>query len=472
MSTSQALNEQTRPSASPWIVFAICGVAIYLTTLDLSIVNVAFPEILREFDISRADASWIVTLYNIFYGSLLVVAGKTADQLGRRRMFVGGVGVFAIGSVVATVAPGLATLLVGRSLQGIGGAMLTPASLGLLIGAFPAEKRTQVVAMWGGIGALGVASGPSLGAFAISIFDWRAAFWLNLPICAWLVAAAFRRLEETPRVPSKHRPDYLGASLVTASLALTVLAISQSEAWGFADLRTLLAAGVGVAIVPLFLSRQRSHPEPVLDLTLFTSRSFTVANISGLAFFGGFAATGLNNVLFLRQVWEYSVLKAGLLSAIAPASVALLAPFTGRAAARYGFRPFVVAGPLIVGATLLTFPSILDAEPRPWLFVGLGQLVAIGIALFIPVNSAAAVADLPPDRLSVGGAVSNTFRQIGSALGIACLVAVLGAPESAAELLDAHHAGWYLVAAFVLASGLIGSVQTSRRGPNPIQRST
>lgn len=454
-------------NASPWLVFAICGLAIYLTTLDLSIVNVAFPEILREFAITRADASWIVTLYNIFYGSLLVVAGKTADQLGRRRLFVAGVLVFSVGSLIATLAPGLAVLLVGRSLQGIGGALLTPASLGLLIGAFPAEKRTQVVAMWGGIGALGVASGPSLGALAISVFDWRAAFWINLPICAWLATVALRRLSETARTATTHRPDYLGAALVTVSLASLVLAISQSEVWGFTDTRTLAASLVGLAIIPIFLARQRTHPEPVLDLSLFQSRSFTVANISGLAFFGGFAATGLNNVLFLRQVWEYSVLKAGLLSAIAPASVALLAPFTGRYASRIGFRPFVIAGPLIVGASILSFPSLLDAEPRPWLFVALGQLVAVGIACYIPVNSAAAVADLPLDRLSVGGAVNNTFRQVGSALGIAALVAVLGSPNSAVELLNAHHNGWYLVSAFVLISGIIGLAQTSESGPRP-----
>ena len=247
--------------------------------------------------------------------------------------------------------------------------------------------------------------------------------------------------------------------LVLLSLAALVLAISQSEVWGFTDLRTIAATGFGLAVVPVFLARQRTHLEPVLDLTLFRSRSFSVANLSGLAFFGGFAAIGLNNVLFLRQVWEYSVLKAGLISAIAPASVALLAPFSGRAAARYGFRPFVVAGPLIVAASIVVFPTFFDAEPRPWLFVALGQIVAIGIALYIPVNSAAAVAELPPDRYSVGGAVNNTFRQIGSALGIAALVAVLGSPATRAELVEAHHGGWYLTASGLVVAGLIGLAQ-------------
>ncbi|MEL6982032.1 MAG: MFS transporter, partial [Actinomycetota bacterium] len=129
------------PPRSPWITFTICALALYLTTLDLSIVNVAFPDILTEFDISRADASWIVTIYNIFYGSLLVVTGKTADQLGRKRMFLMGLSIFAIGSAAAAVAPSLLILVVARAVQGIGGAMLTPASLGLLLAAFPLERR-------------------------------------------------------------------------------------------------------------------------------------------------------------------------------------------------------------------------------------------------------------------------------------------------------------------------------------------
>ena len=192
---------------SPWVTFTICSLALFLTTLDLSIVNVAFPDILADFDISRADASWIVTSYNIFYGSLLLVSGKVADQLGRRRMFISGLAVFALGSAIAAFAPGLGVLILGRSVQGIGGAMIAPSSLGLLLAAFPMERRTQVIAMWGGVGALGIASGPSLGALAISLTDWRAAFWINLPIVVAMIITGRRVLTESPRVKSEHRPD-------------------------------------------------------------------------------------------------------------------------------------------------------------------------------------------------------------------------------------------------------------------------
>ena len=453
---------------SPWVTFTVCSLALFLTTLDLSIVNVAFPDILADFDISRVDASWIVTSYNIFYGSLLVVAGKVADQLGRRRIFLTGLAVFASGSLLAAFAPGLGVLIAGRAVQGIGAALLTPASLGLLLAAFPPERRTQVVAMWGGIGALGVASGPSLGALVITLTDWRAAFWINLPICLGMFIAGRRVLIETPRVRSEHRPDYGGAMLITFALACIALGLSESEVWGWDDPRTIGVLLLGVAAIPLFVRRQRRHPEPVLDLTLFESTSFTVANSAALTFMAGFAAYSLNNVLFLRQAWGYSVLHAGLLTALPPVTVAILAPFAGRVASRIGFRPLVIVGPFIVAGATLVFARTIGVEPEPLRFVLIGEVVAVGIACFIPVNSAAAVAELPPLRLSIGGAVNNTFRQIGAVIGVALLVAILGSPTTQLELVDAHQNGWLMISTLSLITAIIGLAQPAVKRPDVV----
>lgn len=450
-------------AASPWPTFALCALGAYITTLDLSIVNVAFPEILTDFGASRADASWIVTAYNICFAGLLIVSGKIADQLGRRRMFLAGVAVFGVGSLLCAVAPTLWTLVAGRVVQGVGGAMLSPASLGLLLAAFPPQRRTSVVSMFGGVGALGVASGPSLGAALITLTDWRAAFWVNIPVCAAVLFVGWRILAETDRAATGRTPDLLGAGLVTTSLAALALGISQSEVWGWGDARTLGSLAIAAVTAPVFWRRQHRHPNPILDLTLFRSPGFTVANVSAIAFYGAFAASGLNNVLFLRQVWGYSVLRAGLLSALAPLTVALLARRAGKLAGRYGFRPFVVAGPAIVAAVALAFRLVIDETPRPWLFVGLAELTAVGIAAFIPVNSAAAVATLPPDRLSIGGAVNNTCRQVGSVVGIAVLVAVIGSPGSAAALLDSSHRGYVVVAVAALTATMIGLAQPGRR---------
>ncbi len=458
------LQKRSRGAAplSPWPTFTLCALGAYITTLDLSIVNVAFPEILREFGVSRADASWIVTAYNICFAGLLIVSGKVADQLGRRRVFLVGVAVFGFGSLLCALAPDLWPLVAGRVVQGIGGAILTPAALGLLLAAFPVEKRTSVVSMFGGIGALGVASGPSLGAVLITVTDWRAAFWVNVPVCAAVLIAGRRVLPETERSADQRRPDLVGAALVTGSLAALALGISQSEVWGWVDARTLGSLGIAGVAAPLFWRRQRHHPNPILDLTLFRNAGFTIANVSAVAFYAGFAAYGLNNVLFLRQVWGYSVLQAGLLSALAPLTVAVLARRAGALAGRFGFRPFVLAGPAIVAAAALLFRLVMDETPQPWLFVALAEVSAVGIAAFIPVNSAAAVASLPPDRLSIGGAVNNTCRQVGAVLGIAILVAVLGSPATPSALLDAHHRGYVVVAVTAAIATAIAIAQPRR----------
>jgi EmrB/QacA subfamily drug resistance transporter len=464
----RTLSPSTGPTAERalWITFVVCAGAAFITTLDLSIVNVAFPEIVREFGATRADVSWIVTVYNIFFGSFLVVAGKVADQVGRKRVFLSGVGVFAVGSTICSLAPTLEVLIAGRAVQGIGGAFMAPASLGLLLAAFPVERRTQTVAIWGGVGALGVASGPSIGALLISVTDWRAAFWINIPVCLTLLVVGALVLKETPRTHSIRRPDYLGASMVTVALAAMALGLSQSDTWGWFDIKTLGALALAAASAAGFVARQRVHPEPVLDLTLFESRSFSVANVASVAFFAGFAAFGLNGVLFLRGVWGYSVLHAGLLSAIAPLTVAVLAPFSGRLAARHGFRRLVVIGPLLMAAATILSRLVLTAEPRPLLLVAFNELAAVGIACFIPVNAAAAVSELPPARLSVGGAVNNTSRQIGSVLGVALLVSVIGTATDPAGMLDGHRRAWMLVASAAITASLISIRQpNSRRSP-------
>jgi EmrB/QacA subfamily drug resistance transporter len=453
----------TPVSTAARLTFLICAASTYIVTLDLSIVNVAFPEIQKAFEGStRAQLSWIVTAYNIFYAGLLVVAGKTADRVGRKQMFLLGTAVFGAGSILAGAAPTLNALIAGRVVQGVGGAIAAPAALGLLLGAFPPQRRTAVMAGFGSIGALGVASGPSLGAALITATDWRAAFLVNLPVCIAVYALGRRILVEMPRQPSEHTPDYAGAAMITVALGSLALGLSQSERWGLRDPRTLASIGLAIVLAPAFVTRQRRHAEPVLDLGLFRSRSFSVANCSTVLFSAAFAAYGLNNVLFLRTVWGMSVLKAGLVTAVGPLTVAMLAPFTGRIAARFGFRPPLLAGPVILASAVLTYRFALDADANLMLWILMGVIGGVGVACIIPVNSAAAVSELPPLRFGIGGAVTNTARQIGSVIGVAGLVALLGEPSSPAGAIASHRRGWVFIAVVALISGAISVMQPSR----------
>ena len=429
---------------------------------DLAVVNVAFPDILSDFEITRADGSWIVSLYNILFGSLLVVAGKTADIIGRRRVWRIGIACFGLGATLAAFAPNLAVLLAGRTIQGVGAAFLLPAALGLTVAAFPQERRTQIMAYWGAVGAFGVMCGPSLGALAIQLTNWRAAFWIPIALCTGLLVAGAFILRESPISKPSHAPDYAGAALITTALAALVLGVSRSSAWGWSNPATVTSIVAGLIGVALFVARQRSHPEPILDLSLFRSRSFSVASWSGLVFFGGYSAYNLNNVLFLRQAWSYSVLEAGLLAMAGPATVTMLTPLGGRIAGRFGFRLPAIGGSLVMAAGATAMATSFDATPRPALFIVFVIIIGAGLSAFIATNSGAGVADLPPHRLSVGGAVGNALRQVGAALGVAMLVAVVGTPGTPDELVNAYSNGYLLVAITMLAAATISSLQTGR----------
>ena len=250
-------------------IFAVTALGAFMASLDLSIVNVAFPALEHSFPHdSRATLAWVITGYGIVFGSLLVTAGRTADRLGSRRVFFAGLAVFCLGSTLCALAPSVPLLVAGRVVQGCGAAALLPSSLGLLLGAFPQQRRSQVVALWGGVGALAVATGPSFGAALIAAGGWRWVFVVNVPVGAVAWLAGRRVLVETRSGATRATPDYLGVVLVSAALAALVLGISEGPTWGWSSV-PVVACFAGAALVgAAFLRRSGRHPEPVLDLDL------------------------------------------------------------------------------------------------------------------------------------------------------------------------------------------------------------
>lgn len=464
--TSTSPSPASGATSSPWVVFAITATGGYITTLDLSIVNVAFAEIAKTYSgASRAGLSWIVTLYNIMFAALLIVGGRTADRWGRKNVFLAGAAVFGLGSILCAIAPTLPLLIVGRGVQGLGGAFLSPATLGILLGAFPQERRTQAVSLWGGVSALGVASGPTIGALLITLFGWRAAFWVNVPVILALLFFGRILLAETPPAKLTGRPDYVGALIITAVLAMLSLGISQSESWGLADVRTIVCIVGALALVPIFLRQQARHPEPIVDLSLFKDRSFTAANVATMMFGLGFAAFVLNNVLFLRDVWNYSVMKAGLAACLSPLTVAFVSGFAGKFATKHGFRPLLMSGPLVMVTGVAGERFLLDSSPNLGLWLFLAVFTGCGVGMTIPVLSAAAVSSLAPQRFAIGSAINSTFRQIGSVIGVALLVAVQGRPDSPLAELASYRKGWVLVIVSVLSVAAIYIGQPQKAVP-------
>ena len=440
----------------PWATFAVCALCSYIATLDMSIVNVAFPEIASSFpDVSRGSISWVVTAYSIMFGSLLVVCGRTADRVGRRRMLQAGLVTFAVGSVICAVAPGLGVLIAGRAVQGAGGALLMPASLGLLLASFPATRRNQAMAWVGAAGALGVASGPTLGALLVSGFGWRSAFWVNVPVCAALVVVAARTIREPARQATP-RPDVAAAVLITLAVASLVWGISRAEEQGWSDTGVLGLLVGSVILVSAVVRRSLRHPVPLLPPSLFADRTFSVANAATFVFGAAFAANILNNVLFLRAVWSYSVVRAGLFSVLAPVVVAVTSIIAGRVMKSVGFRTLLIPGQVLFAAVVVGQAMLLGTDPTPWTrWLPLMLLLGISIGLTFPVMSAAAVSTLSPAHFALGGAVNNTFRQVGSAVGVALVVTM----QATGSGIDGHRAGWYLVAGCGLLAAAVSMAQ-------------
>ena len=448
------------PVAHRRIVFVVTALGVFMASLDLSIVNVAFPALERSFPTDpRATLAWVITGYGIVFGSLLVIAGRTADRLGSRRVFFAGLSVFTAGSALCGIAPSVSLLVVGRVIQGCGAAALLPASLSLLLAAFPVERRSQVVALWGGVGALAVATGPSLGAALITVGGWRAAFFVNVPVgaVAWL---AGRRVLMRPRpgIP-RATPDYVGALLIAVTLAALVLGITEGPTWGWSSAPVIGGFAGAVVIGTVFLLRSARHPEPVLDLTLFEARSFSVANAATFLYAMGFFAMLLGNILFLTSVWHYPILEAGLAVTPGPIVVAVVSGFAGRAASRLGFRPVLLAGFAVFFCGLVWFATRVGLHHdylTTWLPGTL--IIGLGIGMTLPVLSAAAVSSLHQNRFAVGSAVNQTARQIGGAFGVALLVVILGTPHNLGDALTHFQHLWWYAAGTAALSGLVCTV--------------
>lgn len=455
-----------------WKVLAVTAVAVFMGFLDVSIVNVAFPDIERSFPgTSQAGLSWVLNAYNVVFAALLVPAGRAADLVGRRKLFFVGLAVFIVASALCAAAPNVALLVTARVIQAVGAAILIPTSLGLLLPEFPAEMRATATSIWGATGAVAAATGPSLGGVLVDVADWRLVFLINIPIGLAALVPARRLLREYRDEERGAIPDLLGAALLMAGVGLIALAIVQGDAWGYGSLRVLGALVGGVVALALMVSRSHSHHAPVLDLHPFGVRSFAVAVLGVMVFSIGFYALLLGNILFLTRVWGFSIITAGFAVTPGPLMAATWSVVGGRVSDRIGQRPVALTGGLSFAAGAILFAELLGPAPHYTThFLPATILTGIGVGLSFAAWSSAAVAELPPERFATGSSVSACMRQIGAVLGIATLIAVLD-HASANDPLAAFVTSYRLEAATALvAAGLalaLGRVRVRASAPLP-----
>jgi EmrB/QacA subfamily drug resistance transporter len=457
-----------RKRVPPGRTLAVAAAGAGLAFVDATIVNVAFPDLQADFSGTSLGAlSWVLNAYNIVFAALLVAAGRFADLLGRRRMFHIGILLFTVASVACAAAPSVGLLIGARALQAIGAAIMVPASLALVLEAYPANRRAHGVALWSASAALAAGLGPSLGGVLVEAGGWRLAFLVNLPLGIAALLAGRRVLVESRAPGRRTTPDLAGAGLAGIAIALATLAIVQGEDWGWTSPGVLAAFGVAVALVGLVVWRCTWHRSPVLDLELLRIRSLSVANVLTVVGAAGFYAYVLNNVLFLTTVWKYSVLEAGLALTPGPFIAAAVARPASKLAARIGYRPVLVVGAVLWAGALVAMRERLGAEPafvREWL--PMMVLLGLGAGLTFPLLSAAGVASAPGGRFATATALNSVSRQLGAVLGVALLVVVVGTPAPA-EALAAFDRGWTFAAA-CLAVIAVGALLLGRVRPSDV----
>ena len=472
---------------APTAAVVVAAFGAFLAFLDSTVVNVAFPDIQAAFPHATVGTlSWVLNAYNVVFAGLLVLSGRFADLLGRRRLFKMGLVLFTVMSVLCAVSTSIEMLIVFRVFQGAGAAMLVPASLGIVVHASPLERRNRSLSLWAASAALAAGLGPPIGGALVDAYNWRMVFLINLPlgVLAWFLA---RRMVIESRAPGRRiMPDLRGALVLSIAVGALTLGIVQGGSWGWGSAATVASFAVAAIGIVLTVQSSRHHQSPILDPDLLRIRAFTVSNLVTLAVGLGLYTYLLAHILWLHYVWGYNLLLAGL--AVAPGAIvaAILAPSCGRLADRFGPRAVVVPGALIWAGAYVWYSTRVGLQPD---FVGEwlpGQILSgIGVGATVPVAAAGGLSAVRAGQYATASAVNSSTRQIGGVLGIAILTIFIAHPTLTGLPNDLRH-GWELAAASFAAAAVIalffgrvrtrddaltataGAPRVSRRVPEPL----
>lgn len=443
----------TEVTRAAWTALGVSTLVTFLVVIDISAVNVAFPSIRDDFEVSDTQLSWVVSGYNIAVGAFLLVSGRLADSMGRRKVFLPGVFLFGLGSMLCALAPSAGALIAARLVQGLGGAIVSAAGFAVMLPGFPPSKRSTAIGIAGAMGALGSVVGPAVGSLLIDAFNWRAIFVINVPLCLLVLVLGPRLLAESKDPNASGRIDLVGVPLGTAAVAMIMFAIVQSESWGLSDSRVIGIAIVGIALIPLLVRRSRVHPEPLINMELFRFASFRSATI-GTAFYGlAFTSGFLTNSLALQDAWNQPIRTVGLALIPAPAIAAVVSIMTGRSADRIGHRWLLGAGCLLCSFGYLLYGTILGDEPQVLSrFIPIGLIIGVGIGLTVATWSSAGLSDIPQANFGVASATYNTLRQASYGLGIAVVIALIA--RRAGDDIASFQPAWIWSAICYLLAGI------------------
>ncbi|QEC48523.1 MFS transporter [Baekduia soli] len=463
------------PHRSKWLALALLASAQFVIVLDASIVNVALPSIGKDLNFSQDNLSWVVNAYTLVFGGFLLLGGRLADLLGRRRMFIAGLALFSVASLAGGLAQSEGWLIIARGVQGLGAAIVSPAALSIVTTTFEeGSERNTALGVWGAVAGSGGAAGVLLGGMLTEWAGWEWVLFVNVPITLVAAVLAPRLLEESRDTRQKRYFDVAGAVAVTAGLALGVYALVDANRAGWTSTQTLLLGAVALLLLAAFVAIEQRSSHPLVPFKIFRLRSLRGSNVVGLLIGMSLFSMFFFISLYLQQVLGYSALKAGLSYLPLALLIIVSAGVASQLVTRLGFKPTLILGLLFVAAGLLWF-SRVSASGGTYLGDVLfpSMLAAIGLGLAFVSVTIGAVTGTTPDEAGLASGLINTAQQVGGALGLAILSSIAnqrtgdvfasGERNPAVALTEGFQTAFLVGTGFALAGALLAALLISSR---------
>lgn len=445
-----------------WIALILLCAAQFVVVLDASIVNVALPTIRESLDFTESNLPWVINAYVLTFGGFLLLGGRMADLLGRRRVFMAGLVLFALASLAGGLASNANQLIAARAVQGLGGAILSPAALSIVTTTFrDGAERNKALGAWGAVAGSGGAAGVLLGGVLTDGLGWEWVLWVNVPIGLIAAALAPTLIAESRREGESRHFDAAGATTITAGLSLLVYALVDANDAGWGSAQTIVLLAAAAALIGAFVVIERRSRAPLVPFSIFRARTLTGANLVGLLVGASLFSMFYFISLYMQQVLGYSAIKAGVSYLPLAVSIILSAGIASQLVTRVGFKPVLATGVTLIAAGLVWFSRVSVDGSFAADILGPSLLAAVGLGFsFVPVTIAA-VSGIPDHEQGLASGLINTSQQIGGALGLATLAAVsisvTGSSLDPATLTDGFRAAFLAGAGFALL-GLLATL--------------
>jgi EmrB/QacA subfamily drug resistance transporter len=468
---ARVLAAMTAEENRKWWTLGAVAFGLFMIMLDNTVVNVALPAIERDLHVSISSLEWVVTAYALTFAALLITGGKLGDLFGRKRIFVVGIAIFTLSSLACGLAPSAGFLIGARAVQGVGAALMNPASLSIITATFPPRERGQAIGIWAGVSAMALAIGPLVGGLIVDNINWNWIFFINVPVGVAGILVSQLVIRESRDTSHEQSVDLPGLALSSAGLFALTYALIEGNKHGWTSPEILGLFAAAVVLLVAFVLVEHFQRLPMLDLSLFKIGSFTGANLVAMLVSLGMFGVFFFVSLYIQNILGFSPTQAGATFLPMTLLIILVAPMAGKASDRIGSRWLMGAGMTLVGVSLLLYQRV-DLHSTFWTLLPAMLLGGVGMAMTMSPMTAAAMGSVPVDKAGVGSGVLNSFRQVGGSLGIALMGAILSSyltvsprsPEGAQQFVDGLHAA-LLVAAVITFTAAAVAVALVRTRP-------